>query len=215
MYSVVLAMALAGSGEVTNGFGGHGCHGCSGCYSGCSGCYSSCHGCHSRHGHHRCHGCSSCYSTCYGCSGYGCYGSGYGCYGSGYGCYGSGYGCYGAPPMTPPGPPPADKGGKPMPPPVDKGGKPGTTSIEPAPATIIVNLPADAKLMFDDYATTSTSNVRTFQTPTLPMGKDFTYTLKAQLMVEGKPMTQTEKITVRAGEETKVMFSFPNTVAAK
>src|SRR5262249_60732238 len=119
----------------------------------------------------------------------------------------------GPPPRTPP--PPADKGGKPMPPPADKGGKPGTTSIEPAPATIVVNLPADAKLMFDDYTTTSTSNVRTFQTPVLPMGKDFTYTLKAQMMVDGKPVSQTEKITVRAGEETKVTISFPNTVAAQ
>ena len=81
----------------------------------------------------------------------------------------------------------------------------------PAPATIVVSLPADAKLMIDSYQTTSTSSRRVFVTPDLEPGQDFTYTLKAE--ANGKTVTQ--KITVRAGVETPVTLDFPAAVAAR
>ena len=52
-------------------------------------------------------------------------------------------------------------------------------SLVPAPATIIVSLPADATLTIDDAATVSTSSLRVFTSPILPNGRDFHYTLKA------------------------------------
>jgi uncharacterized protein (TIGR03000 family) len=186
----------------------HGCCGgssCCGGYSGCCGGSSSCHGCHGGKGlfsgglfSHR-HGCCGGSSCCggYSCSGgYGCCG-GYSCSG-GYGCCGGvgctgctgGVGCVGC-----------------------TGGVIQTGPVEMhkeeqinAPATLVVKLPADAKLMIDGNATTSTSDVRTFRTPALPTGAEFRYTLQAEVVREGKALTLTKTVTVRGGAETQVTF---------
>jgi uncharacterized protein (TIGR03000 family) len=79
----------------------------------------------------------------------------------------------------------------------------------PAPATIIVRLPADARLLIDDAATRSTSSVRTFQTPPLEPGKEFSYTLRAERLSNGQPVSVRQEITVRAGEVTRVELRFP------
>jgi uncharacterized protein (TIGR03000 family) len=92
-----------------------------------------------------------------------------------------------------------------MPKPEDKkpvSGKEGAQSA--APATIIVSLPADAKLFVDDAATVSTSSRRSFVSPTLPVGREFSYTLKAQYTKDGKPVVVTKDVAVRAGAEIEV-----------
>jgi uncharacterized protein (TIGR03000 family) len=212
MYSVVLMMALSGGGDVvawqsTTGPKGRvaveqtqqmnrcGCRGCRGCH----GCYGGCY-CGGYGGY--CHGC---YGGGYygGCRGYG-YGGGYchGCYGGGYyGCcggYGGGY--YIMPYMPPAGGPPP--GG---PPPKD-GDKPPKTGEEAAAATITVSLPADAKLFVDDNATKSTSSTRTFVSPPLTPGKEFHYTLMAEIMRDGQKLTATERVPVRAGQDATVVL---------
>jgi len=73
-----------------------------------------------------------------------------------------------------------------------------------APASIVVTLPADAKLTIDDRLTTSKSGLRKFATPQLPAGKKFQYTLKSEVMRDGVNQVVTRQITVRAGEETQV-----------
>jgi uncharacterized protein (TIGR03000 family) len=83
-----------------------------------------------------------------------------------------------------------------------------------APATITVSVPADAKLFVDDAATTSVSETRTFTSPTLNTGKDYHYTLKAEIVRQGQKLTASERVTVRAGEETKVSFTQTQFVAA-
>ncbi len=67
-----------------------------------------------------------------------------------------------------------------------------------------MSLPADAKLSIDDAATTSTSSVRVFTSPELPVGKEFHYNLKAEMVRDGKPVVLGKSITVRAGQETRV-----------
>src|SRR5215472_17169064 len=47
------------------------------------------------------------------------------------------------------------------------------------PITITVRLPADAVLDIDDYRTKESGTVRTFRTPPLPAGKEYSYTIKA------------------------------------
>jgi uncharacterized protein (TIGR03000 family) len=74
----------------------------------------------------------------------------------------------------------------------------------PAPATIIVSLPADAKLTIDDAATASTASPRVFTSPVLPAGHDYHYTLKAEMVRNGKSVVLSKEVTVRAGEETRV-----------
>jgi uncharacterized protein (TIGR03000 family) len=208
-------------------------HGCNGCY-GCSGCYASCGGCHRGHGHrgHRCHGCygcSGCYVSygccgCYGSYGGGCYGGGYGCagYGGGYGCAGyggAGYGCGGGG-VVPGGGVPVmpdaggGKGGKTLPEPEKGKGTKGSTQAE-GNGTILVSLPADARLTVDGHATTSTTAQRTLITPNLQPGYEYTYTLRAEINRDGQTLTQSQRVAVRAGQQTPVTFDFaPSSVAS-
>jgi uncharacterized protein (TIGR03000 family) len=92
-----------------------------------------------------------------------------------------------------------------------KDGKEEEEEDTAAPATIVVDLPADAKLTIDGAATTSTSGHRTFVSPDLEPGKKFTYTLRAEVTRDNKPVVMEEKITVRAGKETQVTLKEPTT----
>jgi uncharacterized protein (TIGR03000 family) len=60
---------------------------------------------------------------------------------------------------------------------------------------LTVRLPADAALLIDDHMTTETGGVRTFQTPPLPVGRYYAYTLKATS--QGKEVTR--KISIAYG----------------
>lgn len=189
---------------------GSSCYGSS-CYGGASYYYSSCHG--SRFfgwSHSSCHG-SSCCGGFGGWSGYGCYGSGSSCYG--YGVYGGasyyhsaypikwgGSGCYGygMPQYITPNVEvvPTIQGTTPK------------TSLNPTAdkAVVSVKLPADAILYADGQLTRLTSNERTFLTPSLASGQRYQYDLKVEYVRDGKPVTDSKKIFVKAGERTDVEF---------
>ena len=194
-------------------------HGCCGGDWGCCGydCGGCCGGGHHGHHHGHHHGCCG---GGYGCCGYdsGCCGGGYGysygcCGGWSSGCCGGGYG-YGAPSWGAPGGMMAPAGpAAPGAPPADlpKDGK--KTSLN-APATIVVNLPADATLTIDGQATTSTSENRTFISPELAAGRDFSYTLRAEIIRDGRTLSVTEQVSVRAGEETTLSLPMAKFAAA-
>jgi uncharacterized protein (TIGR03000 family) len=80
-----------------------------------------------------------------------------------------------------------------------------------APATIIVSLPADAKLTIDGNATTSTTDRRVFVSPSLEPNQEYYYTVQAEL----NGQTKSERVTVRAGQEVNVKIEIPNSVATK
>jgi len=83
-------------------------------------------------------------------------------------------------------------------------------------ATIVVTLPADAKLYFEGKQTTMSSNKRQFFSPELKPGIDYNYTVKCEIVRNGKAETKTETVSVRAGKVSKISFDFPMTaVAAK
>lgn len=79
----------------------------------------------------------------------------------------------------------------------------------PRPATILVRLPADARLTVDDVDTQSTSAERWLITPPLEEGKEFRYTLTARLVRRTKTFTVQDVVAVRAGRETAVTLDFP------
>ncbi len=228
MYSMVLMMALTTGGEAP-AFG-HGevvyssccggccggtvvesscCGGCCGgtvvtssCCGGCCGWSSCCGGCcgggHKlfsgfggwfKHKHSCCGGCCGGSSCCGGCCGGTVISSG---------CCG---GCCGGTVVAPvtPAAPPAKIVEEPK----------KEAGMAPAAATILVSLPADAKLTIDDAATVSTSASRRFVTPTLEAGKDFTYTLKAVIVRDGKALVSSKVVTVRAGEISNVEIEIP------
>jgi uncharacterized protein (TIGR03000 family) len=207
MYSVVLAAVLTtGAGTPAWGFGCHGCHGgcygCHGCYGGCYGCYGcygGCYGCYGCSGCYGCYGgCYGCYGGCYGC--YGCYGGCNGCYGC-YGCAGC-YGCYGAVVVVP----------KVTPPPKEKKKK-EKTDLDSETSTIVVHLPAEAKLFVDNVACPLTSDERSFRTPKLQPGRQYYYMLKAEVTRDGEPVVETKKIYVAAGKKVTVDFGDMATVS--
>lgn len=193
MYSIVLMAALTTGVDVPDMGRRGGCCG-GGCYGSCYGsCYGCCGGgCYGGGRHHGRHG------GCYGCQGYSCCG-----------CYGgvvttSCYGCYGGGVIMPPVAPekiPAK--------PKEK------TSLVPAAATIVVDLPADAKLLIDDRTTTSVGANRVFQSPILNPGKTYSYTFTAEIVREGKPVRVEQVVEVSAGETTPVRLILPATSVAQ
>jgi uncharacterized protein (TIGR03000 family) len=98
-----------------------------------------------------------------------------------------------------------------VPPP--KPAKPKTTGTEEtslsAPATITVNLPADARLTVDDTVTTLTSEKRVFMSPELPRDKTFYYTFKGEIIRDGEKIISTKDVQVRGGDSTQVTLKFP------
>ena len=83
------------------------------------------------------------------------------------------------------------------------------TSMTPAPATIVVDLPADAKLLIDDKATTSTGANRVFQSPVLNPGKTYHYNFTAEVVREGKPVRIDQVVEIVAGETKPVRITLP------
>ncbi len=74
-------------------------------------------------------------------------------------------------------------------------------------ATITVKLPPGATLYVDDRKSPSKDAVRQFATPPLPVGKEFAYLIKAEVMRDGHPETLTQKVPFRAGERITVDFT--------
>jgi uncharacterized protein (TIGR03000 family) len=214
MYSVVLMAALTAGSATPD------CHRCCGCWGGygCCGCYGG--------------GWGGCYGGgwggCYG----GCYGACYGCWGgyAGWGCMGCLGSYYGAP--TYPGsiymggtaggtvvpggtyPPGAEGLGAPVTDTdkdKDKGkskdkDKDGRGSLSSNKAKLVVELPADAKLFIDDLPMKTTSGVRSFNTPALQPGQAYYYMVRVETMRDGKPLSETRRVIVRAGQTARADF---------
>lgn len=81
---------------------------------------------------------------------------------------------------------------------------PAAAQTENAPATIRVNLPADATLTVDGQPTQATSATRWFTTPALKAGKRYFYIFKAEYVRDGATVTVERKVSVRPGRETVV-----------
>lgn len=222
MYSAVLMLALTAGSESVD-FGRNRCHGCSAapvcsttyvvsCASSCSrvGLFhrDRCHGCTTSHG---CtttvsHGCNtSCSSACH-CSGGGLFGRFrnrcHGCTSScSHSCHVVAPACCGGTVIIEK---KAMPKGETIPGPGEK--KKASTA---APATIVVSLPADARLIVDGNGTTSSTDRRVLVTPELQYGSTYVYTMQAEVVRNGQTVAQTQQVNVRGGETTAVQFSFP------
>lgn len=75
-------------------------------------------------------------------------------------------------------------------------------------ARIIVHMPPQAALLIDDQPTMQRSSTRIFSTPPLEPGKTYTYTLRAELNRDGRFVSQTKKVEVRAGQPSEVTLRF-------
>jgi uncharacterized protein (TIGR03000 family) len=92
----------------------------------------------------------------------------------------------------------------------------GTTNLNPPDgsekAVLRVELPKDATLTVDGQLVPGSGTSRFLATPDLPAGRDFFYDLKAEIMVDNKPVVEEKRVIVRAGGDVKT--SFPKLLAA-
>ncbi len=192
---------------------------CNGCCGGCNGCYGS----------------MSCYGGCMG----GCMGGCQGSYSmGGYGMSSSGYempmgmntsmpmNTYGAMPMNPYGGMPMTQGMpysmpqgnvmNPVPPlnmpnqlPYGPPPQAADATVPANQATVVVNLPADARLYVEKHLMTLTGTTRAFRTPDLAPGSKYNYTIRMEVERGGKMIEKTENITIEPGKRTQVSFADP------
>ncbi len=218
------------------GFGCHGCCGgynafsCCGGYSCCGG-WSSCCGGHSCCGGYSCCG-GGWYSGCcgggytagynypaywgccgsasaFGCCGYSSCCGGYGW--GGYSCCGGGWyrsssgwvpaytTCCGGTVVAPgtPAPPTMPK----LPEPKEK-----QSATAPAPATVVLKAPMDVRITVNGQPTERQSAEQVFTTPDLQPGKTYSYDFRAEATRDGKTVTRTQTVIVKAGQESRADF---------
>jgi uncharacterized protein (TIGR03000 family) len=89
----------------------------------------------------------------------------------------------------------------------------GEVSIRPDRATVVVKLPARAKLYVDNVFCPLTSAKRTFRTPRLERGRRYYYTLRVETVRNGQPVRQTRKVYLEAGKRVVVDFKSPTLVS--
>jgi uncharacterized protein (TIGR03000 family) len=110
-----------------------------------------------------------------------------------------------APGYGAPGTPMPPAGGEQLPKP-KADGKSGT-SLAPNRARLIVDLPADAKLYIDDQPMKTTAGRRTFHTPDLQRGQTYYYVLRAEVVRDGKPLSEERRVILRAGDVVRADFN--------
>ncbi len=92
----------------------------------------------------------------------------------------------------------------------------GTTSEEnvantPADSrtTLLLRVPANAKVFLAGHETQSTGTVRQFSTTRLPNGQNWAdYTVRVELEQDGQTLTKEQKISLAAGETTELNVEF-------
>src|SRR5207237_2918889 len=73
-------------------------------------------------------------------------------------------------------------------------------------ATVIVRLPADAKLFAEGRLLTLTASERTFVTPPLQNGPEYSYTFRAEYARDGETIARSKTVAVKPGQTVTVEF---------
>jgi len=74
-------------------------------------------------------------------------------------------------------------------------------------ASLTVNVPADAVVYMAGTRMTLAGETRTFVTPKLDAGKQFTYSIRVEIVRDGEVRTVTHDQIVRSGEAINLNFS--------
>jgi uncharacterized protein (TIGR03000 family) len=75
-------------------------------------------------------------------------------------------------------------------------------------AYLNINVPADAKLYLQDQLMTVEGAQRRFVTPTIQAGESHLYTVKVEVVRDGKTITKTAQTTVTLGQEAVLTVAF-------
>lgn len=74
-------------------------------------------------------------------------------------------------------------------------------------AIVSIDVPADAKVYIDGNLMKSTGEKRVFQTPELVSGKAYFYDVKAEVIRDGKPVVQDQRVVIRPGSDASASFA--------
>ena len=75
------------------------------------------------------------------------------------------------------------------------------------PGKVTINVPADAKVLFNGAIASGTGSERTFATPPLQPSTLYAYDLTAEVIRNGKVERVTQRVIVRAGETASVALN--------
>jgi uncharacterized protein (TIGR03000 family) len=75
-------------------------------------------------------------------------------------------------------------------------------------ALLSVSVPAEAKIFINGTATTSTGSERQYVSRGLTGGNRYDYEVRAEITRDGQTVTETKNITLTAGQQVNVSFSF-------
>jgi uncharacterized protein (TIGR03000 family) len=84
--------------------------------------------------------------------------------------------------------------------------KPAGSDDKPMGANLKFKVPAETKLYVDGKLAPGSGTERAFYTPALEAGKKFFYEVKAELVVDGKPVVEEKKVIVEAGADITETF---------
>lgn len=74
-------------------------------------------------------------------------------------------------------------------------------------AKLILEVPANAKVFVDDKLTNSNSEVRHYYTPSLEYGQTYFYDVRVEFEKNGKVVSESKRVYVRAGEVLHAAFN--------
>jgi uncharacterized protein (TIGR03000 family) len=82
-------------------------------------------------------------------------------------------------------------------------------SEEIARNAVLINIrvPVNAEVSFDGSKTSQTGGLRSFVTPTLEPGRDYSYEIRARWTEGGRTVVQTRKVNIRAGDRETLNFT--------
>jgi uncharacterized protein (TIGR03000 family) len=69
-----------------------------------------------------------------------------------------------------------------------------------------IRVPAKAEVWFDGSKTSETGSLRSFVTPPLERGKEYSYEIRTRWTEDGRPVEQTRKINIRPGDRLTLDF---------
>jgi uncharacterized protein (TIGR03000 family) len=74
-------------------------------------------------------------------------------------------------------------------------------------AAVVVQAPMDVRITVNGRETARTAAEQTFTTPALEPGQLYAYVFRAEATRNGRAMTREQRVTVRAGQESRVDFT--------
>ena len=90
----------------------------------------------------------------------------------------------------------------------------GEVSAPARVSRITVTLPASARLWIENVECPLTSSVRTFDTPPLSGNQQYFYNVRAEIVRDGRTISETQRIVITPGQEARIDFNTSNVIGS-